>query len=62
MLEVELLAPARDLEIGTAAIDCGADSVYIAAPKYGARSRRATVLTISKVFVLTPTNTGLKSI
>ena len=38
MLEVELLAPARDLEIGTAAIDCGADSVYIAAPKYGARS------------------------
>lgn len=39
MLEVELLAPARDLEIGTAAIDCGADSVYIAAPKYGARSQ-----------------------
>lgn len=39
MLEVELLAPARDFEIGTAAIDCGADSVYIAAPKYGARSQ-----------------------
>lgn len=37
MPRVELLSPARNSEIGIAAIDCGADSVYIAAPKYGAR-------------------------
>ena len=29
MDRVELLAPARDLECGLAAIDCGADAVYI---------------------------------
>ncbi len=33
----ELLAPARDLECGVAAIDCGADAVYIGAPRFGAR-------------------------
>lgn len=32
-----LLAPARDLETGKAAIDAGADAVYIGAPKFGAR-------------------------
>ena len=37
MLELELLAPAKNIEIGTAAINCGADSVYIAGPKFGAR-------------------------
>lgn len=35
--ELELLAPARNLEIGIAAIDCGADSVYIGGPALGAR-------------------------
>ena len=35
---VELLAPARDLECGIAAIDCGADAVYIGAPRFGARA------------------------
>ena len=35
--QLELLAPARDAEIGIAAIDCGADAVYIAGPKFGAR-------------------------
>lgn len=34
---VELLAPARDLECGLAAINCGADAVYIGAPRFGAR-------------------------
>ena len=34
---VELLAPARDLECGRAAIDCGADAVYIGAADFGAR-------------------------
>lgn len=37
MLQLELLAPARDLSIGIAAIDCGADAVYIAGPAFGAR-------------------------
>lgn len=35
--ELELLAPARNLEIGIAATDCGADSLYIAGPAFGAR-------------------------
>ena len=34
---MELLAPARTAEIGIAAIDCGADAVYIAGPSFGAR-------------------------
>ena len=34
---LELLAPARNLEIGIAAIDCGADAVYIGGPDFGAR-------------------------
>ncbi len=38
MTRVELLAPARDLECGVAAIDCGADAVYIGAPRFGARA------------------------
>jgi putative protease len=37
MTELELLAPARNLDIGIAAIDCGADAVYIAAEQFGAR-------------------------
>ena len=34
---LELLAPARNKDIGIAAIDCGADAVYIAGPGFGAR-------------------------
>ncbi len=37
MRSLELLAPARDKEIGIAAIDCGADAVYIGGPLFGAR-------------------------
>lgn len=37
MKALELLAPARTAEIGLAAIDCGADAVYIAGPAFGAR-------------------------
>ncbi|MBQ8839458.1 MAG: DUF3656 domain-containing protein [Bacteroidales bacterium] len=37
MRQLELLAPARDINIGIAAIDCGADAVYIAGPQFGAR-------------------------
>lgn len=34
---LELLSPAKNLDIGIAAIDCGADAVYIAGPSFGAR-------------------------
>lgn len=34
---LELLAPVRNADIGIAAIDCGADAVYIAGPAFGAR-------------------------
>ena len=37
MRSLELLAPARNADIGIAAIDCGADAVYIAGPRFGAR-------------------------
>ncbi|EKD31887.1 MAG: hypothetical protein ACD_77C00224G0007 [uncultured bacterium] len=35
--EIELLAPAKNKDIGIAAINCGADSLYIAGPSFGAR-------------------------
>ncbi|MFH0733791.1 MAG: U32 family peptidase [bacterium] len=37
MNKIELLAPAKDLQSGIAAINCGADAVYIGSPKFGAR-------------------------
>lgn len=37
MTALELLAPARNKDIGIAAIDCGADAVYIGGPAFGAR-------------------------
>jgi len=36
--KIELLAPAKNLETGIAAIDHGADAVYIGAPAFSARS------------------------
>jgi collagenase-like PrtC family protease len=36
--EIELLAPARTVEIGIEAINHGADAVYIGGPSFGARS------------------------
>ena len=36
--KIELLAPAKNLECGMAAIDHGADAVYIGAPSFGARA------------------------
>jgi putative protease len=41
---VELLAPARDLACGLAAIDSGADAVYIGAPRFGARANAGNSL------------------
>ena len=34
---IELLAPAKDLQSAIDAVDCGADAVYIGAPRFGAR-------------------------
>ena len=36
--KIEILAPAKDLIQGMAAINSGADAVYIGAPLFGARS------------------------
>ena len=38
MRYTELLSPARNLECGIAAVDHGADAVYIGAPRFGARA------------------------
>ena len=38
MTSLELLAPAKNLAYGIAAIDHGADAVYIGAPRFGARA------------------------
>lgn len=38
---LELLAPAKDFDCGKAAIDCGADALYIGAAHFGARSAAA---------------------
>ena len=38
MSALELLSPARNLESGIAAIDHGADAVYIGAARFGARA------------------------
>ncbi len=37
LTKLELLAPAKNKDIGIAAIDCGADAVYMAGPSFGAR-------------------------
>ena len=38
MTSIELLAPARNLACGKAAVDYGADAVYLGAPSFGARA------------------------
>ncbi len=42
--QLELLAPARDADIGIAAIHHGADAVYIGAPAFGARASASNTL------------------
>lgn len=41
---IELLAPAKNLACGVAAIDHGADAVYIGAPRFGARAAAGNAL------------------
>ncbi|MFA5072218.1 MAG: U32 family peptidase [Candidatus Pacearchaeota archaeon] len=42
--EIELLAPAKNLNTGIAAINAGADAIYIGAPKFGARAAASNSL------------------
>ncbi len=44
MKRLELLSPAKDLRSARAAIDCGADAVYMGGPKLGARAAAANSL------------------
>lgn len=44
MRQIELLAPAKNIECGLAAIDHGADAVYIGTTKFGARSKAGNSL------------------
>ncbi|MBN1397986.1 MAG: U32 family peptidase [Bacteroidetes bacterium] len=47
---IELLAPAKDLETGIAAVNYGADAVYIGAPKYSARAAAGnSIINIEKL-------------
>lgn len=48
---LELLAPAKNLAYGLEAIRCGADALYIGAPRFGARS--AATNTIEDIATLT---------
>ena len=48
---IELLAPARDAECARAAIDHGADAIYIGAPQFGARKAAANSLSDIKEIV-----------
>jgi putative protease len=48
--KIELLSPAKNLELGKAAINCGADAVYIGASKFGARS--AAVNSLAEIEML----------
>ncbi|MCX5793085.1 MAG: U32 family peptidase [Elusimicrobia bacterium] len=45
MKKLELLAPARDLDTGIDAVNCGADAVYIGAEHFGARAGAANTVT-----------------
>ena len=43
-MPIELLAPAKDKETAFAAIDCGADAIYIGASNFGARKKASNSL------------------
>ena len=44
IIKTELLAPAKNKEVAFSAIDCGADAVYIGAPRFGAPRRYLSAL------------------
>ena len=43
--QLELLAPARDADIGIEAVNHGADAVYIGGPSFGARAAASNEVT-----------------
>jgi 23S rRNA 5-hydroxycytidine C2501 synthase len=43
-IQIELLAPARNAEYGKAAVNHGADALYIGAPRFGARSAASNTI------------------
>ena len=49
--KTELLAPAKNKEIAFAAIDCGADAIYIGATSFGARKNASNSLNDIKEIV-----------
>ena len=57
MRTIELLAPAKNVECGKAAIDHGADAVYIGAQKFGARQSAGNSVEDIADYVLMPTVT-----
>ena len=61
MKKVELLAPAKNKETAIAAINCGADAVYIGQVILGQDTRQATISTILKRLLNTLTNSTLPS-
>ena len=48
---IELLSPAKNLECGIAAVEHGADAVYIGAPRFGARASACNTLEDLKTLV-----------
>ena len=42
--KIELLSPAKDVEVGLAAINHGADAVYIGGPDFGAREKASNTM------------------
>ena len=42
--KIELLSPAKDVEVGIAAINHGADAVYIGGPDFGAREKASNTI------------------
>ena len=44
MKKIELLSPAKDVEVGIAAINHGADAVYIGGPDFGAREKASNTI------------------
>lgn len=51
MRKIELLSPAKNLECGLAAINHGADAVYIGAPLFGARSAAGNSISDIEILV-----------
>ena len=57
--KIELLAPAKDCAVGMAAINHGADAVYIGGPDFGAREKATN--TIQDIEKLAPTHSSCKT-